>query len=36
MERLRTQDEGWYRCRILFLTHPYHSQNGTWIYLSVS
>ncbi|XP_041036603.1 protein turtle homolog A-like, partial [Carcharodon carcharias] len=36
VNRLRSSDEGWYYCRILFLTQPYDSHNGSWIYLSVS
>ncbi|XP_072354412.1 protein turtle homolog A-like isoform X2 [Scyliorhinus torazame] len=36
VDNLRATDEGWYQCRILFLTQHYHSQNGSWIYLSVT
>ena len=36
---LRTTDEGWYECSIVFLhdtaTDDDSSNNGTWIYLSV-
>ncbi|XP_078062291.1 protein turtle homolog A-like isoform X2 [Mustelus asterias] len=36
VNNLRAGDEGWYQCRILFLIQPYHSLNGSWVYLSVT
>ncbi|XP_078394160.1 protein turtle homolog A-like, partial [Cetorhinus maximus] len=36
VNRLQSSDEGWYYCRILFLTQPYVSQNGSWVYLSIT
>ncbi|XP_025029935.1 protein turtle homolog A isoform X2 [Python bivittatus] len=39
IDRLRAQDQGWYECRVLFLTRPNTDdefQNGTWIHLIVN
>ncbi|XP_063172729.1 protein turtle homolog A [Candoia aspera] len=39
IDRLRSEDQGWYECRVLFLSRPNSDdefQNGTWIYLVVN
>ncbi|XP_072886358.1 protein turtle homolog A-like [Hemitrygon akajei] len=33
---VRQEDEGWYQCRLLFLTQPHGDRNGSWIHLSVT
>ncbi|XP_067833844.1 protein turtle homolog A-like, partial [Heptranchias perlo] len=36
VDDVRSQDRGWYQCRVLFLTQPYDDRNGSWIYLTVT
>uniref|UniRef100_A0A8D2JG04 Immunoglobulin superfamily member 9 n=1 Tax=Varanus komodoensis TaxID=61221 RepID=A0A8D2JG04_VARKO len=39
IEQLRTEDQGWYECRVLFLNRPSSDdefKNGTWIHLTVN
>ncbi|XP_060110962.1 protein turtle homolog A isoform X2 [Heteronotia binoei] len=39
IDQLRTEDQGWYECRVLFLDRPNTDdefQNGTWIHLTVN
>lgn len=39
IDQLRTEDQGWYECRVLFLDRPSSDdefQNGTWIHLTVN
>ncbi|XP_055510631.1 protein turtle homolog A-like [Leucoraja erinacea] len=36
VEPVRREDEGWYQCRLLFLTNPQGDHNGSWVHLSVT
>lgn len=36
INNLRTKDEGWYECSIVFIQRNEDNPNGTWVYLSVT
>ncbi|GAB1598970.1 uncharacterized protein LOC106876426 isoform X4 [Argonauta hians] len=36
ISHIRTQDEGWYECKVIFLDTEKLTGNGTWVYLKVN
>ncbi|XP_036358845.1 uncharacterized protein LOC115211947 isoform X2 [Octopus sinensis] len=36
ISHIRTQDEGWYECKVIFLDIEKFTGNGTWVYLKVN
>uniref|UniRef100_A0A672SPQ7 Immunoglobulin superfamily member 9B n=1 Tax=Sinocyclocheilus grahami TaxID=75366 RepID=A0A672SPQ7_SINGR len=37
IERVRSEDQGWYECKVLMLEQQYHTfHNGSWVHLTVN
>lgn len=36
ISHIRTQDEGWYECKVTYLDRERDNGNGTWVYLNVN